>query len=64
MDENQSDLALPDITEAEHLGRNDVENDHENGDQVNGEWNEYDDRFDSTVVDFCEYCRRCVMEFD
>lgn len=37
MDENQSDLALPDITEAEHLGRNDVENDHENGDQVNGE---------------------------
>lgn len=38
MDENQSDLALPDITEAEHLGTNDVENDHENGDQVNGEY--------------------------
>ena len=38
MDENQSDdLTLPDITEAEHLGANDVENDHENGDQVNGE---------------------------
>ena len=29
MDENQSDLALPDISEAEH-----EENEHENGDQV------------------------------
>lgn len=37
MDENQSDLVLPDISEAEQLERNDVENDHENGDQVNGE---------------------------
>lgn len=35
MDENQSDLTLPDISEAEHLASND-ENDHENGvDQVN-----------------------------
>lgn len=34
MDENQSELAIPDITEAEHLGSNE-ENDHENGDQVN-----------------------------
>lgn len=33
MDENQSDLTLPDISEAEHLATND-ENDHENGDQV------------------------------
>lgn len=33
MDENQSELAIPDITEAEHLGSNE-ENDHENGDQV------------------------------
>lgn len=38
MDENQSDLILPDITEAEHLGTNDVENDHENGDQVNSKF--------------------------
>lgn len=38
MDENQSDLTLPDITEAEHLGTNDVENDHENGDQVNSKF--------------------------
>lgn len=38
MDENQSDIALPDITEAEHLGANDVENSHENGDQVNSEY--------------------------
>lgn len=37
MDEN-SDIALPDITEAEHLGANDVENSHENGDQVNNEY--------------------------
>lgn len=37
MDENQSDLALPDIAEAEHLGVHDVESNHENGDQVNGE---------------------------
>lgn len=42
MDENpskyQSNIALlPDINEAEHLGRDDVEceNNHENGDQVN-----------------------------
>lgn len=34
MDENQSELAIPDISEAEHLGSNE-ENDHENGDQVN-----------------------------
>lgn len=33
MDENQSELAIPDISEAEHLGSNE-ENDHENGDQV------------------------------
>lgn len=36
MEENHSDLMLPDITEAES---NDVENDHENGVQVNGEPN-------------------------
>lgn len=37
MDGNQSDIALTDITEAEHqhLGANDVAADHENGDQVN-----------------------------
>lgn len=35
MDGNQSDITLTDITEAEHLGRSDVANDHENGDQVN-----------------------------
>lgn len=33
MDENQSDIALPDINEAENLGANDVEN----GDQVNSD---------------------------
>lgn len=33
MEENQSDLALPDITEAEQLASNE-EVKHENGDQV------------------------------
>lgn len=42
MDGNQSDIASTDITEAEHLGVNDVANDHENGDQVNDDDNAYD----------------------
>lgn len=41
MDGNQSDIALTDITEAEHLGANDVANDHENGAQVNDDDNAY-----------------------
>lgn len=35
MDEIPSGLTLTDIAEVEHLGRNDIQNDHENGDQVN-----------------------------
>lgn len=35
MEENQSDLILPDITEAEHLTANEVDQEHENGEQVN-----------------------------
>lgn len=34
MEENQSDLTLPDITEAEHLTANEVDQEHENGEQV------------------------------
>lgn len=33
MEQNQSDLALPDITEAEQLANNEVESEQENGDQ-------------------------------
>lgn len=32
---DQSDLTLTDINEAQHIGTNNVENNHENGDQVN-----------------------------
>lgn len=35
MEQNQSDMALPDISEAEQLGVNEVENDNENTEQVN-----------------------------
>lgn len=31
---DQSDIALPDLTETQHIGANSVEHSHENGDQV------------------------------
>lgn len=66
MDENQSDLTLPDISEAEHLASND-ENDHENGDQVihcvytaNIKRNRRRERIVALCLHCLSKCRVCV----